>query len=53
MVSEDSDQLSPGLSAVHRLDDFGNVRETRVGPVDSLLDHRDTTDELLKVALLR
>ena len=53
MVSEDSDQILPGLSAIHRLSDFRDVRETRMGPMDTHVDHLDTAGELLKVPLLR
>jgi hypothetical protein len=53
MVSEDSDQLMPGLPSVHRLCDLRDVRKTRVGQVDPVIDHCDTTSELLEVAPLR
>src|SRR5271155_412820 len=53
MVSEDSDQILPGLLAIHRLSDFCSVRKALVGLVDTSVDHLDTTDELLKIPLLR
>jgi hypothetical protein len=53
MVSEDTDQLSSGLLAIHRLDDFGDLHEALTGLVDTTVDHRDTADKLLEVALLR
>ncbi len=33
MVSEDSDQVVPGLSPVHGLHDLDDFRETRMGQV--------------------
>ena len=53
MVSEDSDQLSPGLLAIHRLHDFCDLRKTLKGPMETTVDQCDATDKLLKVALLR
>ncbi len=53
MVSEDSDQVLPGLLAIHRLSDFGDVRETHMGPVHTGVNQLHAADELLKVPLLR
>ena len=53
MASEDSDQLMAGLLAIHRLSDFGEVRESRMGPVDAAVDHLDAASELNEVSLLR
>ena len=41
MASEDSDQLMPGLLAIHRLNDFRYVRETLVGLVGAFVDEVD------------
>ncbi len=53
MASEDSDQLSPGLLAIHRLDDFGDIRKTSIGPMDTTVDHLNTASELFEISLLR
>jgi hypothetical protein len=53
MVSEDSDQILPGLLAIHRLSDLRDVRQARVGPMGAAIDHLNTADELLEVPLLR
>jgi hypothetical protein len=53
MVSEDSDQILPGLLAIHRLSDLRNIRQTLMGPMDTSIDHLNTADELLKIPLLR
>jgi hypothetical protein len=53
MASEDSDQILPGLLAIHRLSDLGDVRQTPMGPMGTGRDHLDAADELLKVLLLR
>ena len=53
MVSEDPDQVVPGLLAIHRRCDFRDVRQTRVGPVYTGINQLDAADELLKISLLR
>lgn len=53
MVSEDSDQVLPGLLAIHRLSDLRDIRQTLVGPMHTGVDQLDTADELLEVLLLR
>lgn len=52
MVSEDSDQILSGLLAIHRLSDLCDVGQTRVGAVDTRIDHAHTAGELLKIPLL-
>ena len=52
MVSEDSDQILSGLLAIHRLSDLCDIRQTHMGPMDTLVDHLYTADELLKIPLL-
>jgi hypothetical protein len=53
MVSEDSDHLSPGLLAIHRLDDFRKIHQTLTGQVQSSIDQTNAARELLEVTLLR
>ena len=53
MASEDSDQLSPGLLAVHGLCDLGDTDEPFVAQVHAVIDQLDTPRELLEVPLLR
>jgi hypothetical protein len=53
MASEDSDQLVSGLFAIHRLSDLGDVRQTRMSPVDASIDHLNATSELVELSLLR
>jgi hypothetical protein len=53
MVSEDSDQLVPGLLAVHGLGDLGDLHQTRSGQVATVVDHPDHLRELLEVRTLR
>lgn len=53
MVSEDSDQILSGLLAIHRLGDLRDIRQTRVGPVHTEVDHLHAADELLEIQLLR
>src|SRR5437868_5538434 len=53
MASEDSDQLMPGLLAIHRLNDFRYVRKTLVGLVGAFVDEVDAAGELLEIPLLR
>ena len=52
MASEDSEQLSPGLLAVHRLGDLHDLREPLEREVTARIDHFDALRELLEVALL-
>jgi hypothetical protein len=53
MASEDSEQFSPGLLAVHRLSDLHDTREPLRREVMASLDHLEALRELLEVALLR
>jgi hypothetical protein len=53
MVSEDSDHLSPGLLAVHRLDDSRKIYQTLAGQVKSSIDQTNAARELLEITLLR
>ena len=53
MVSEDSDHLSPGLLAIHRLHDFRETHKALRGLVQPSLDHPDAACELLEITLLR
>jgi hypothetical protein len=53
MVSEDSDQLVPGLLAVHGLGDLRDLHETVPGEVTPVVDHPDDLRELLEVLPLR
>jgi hypothetical protein len=53
MVSEDSDQIMSGLSAIHRLSNLRDIRQTRPGPMGTDVDHLDTARELLEITLLR
>ena len=53
MASEDSDHLSPGFLAVHRLRDLGDLHEPIRAQVATAVDHLDASCELLKVPLLR
>lgn len=53
MVSEDSDQVVPGLFSVHRLRDLGDIRQPPMGQMDTALNHCYTASELLKISLLR
>jgi len=53
MVSEDSDQIVSGLSAIHRLSNLRDIRQTRPGPMGTDVDHLDTARELLESTLLR
>ena len=50
MVSEDSDQLSPGLPAIHRLNDFRDLRKTRIGLVETGVDQSDAANKLHLIA---
>jgi hypothetical protein len=53
MASEDSDQVGPGLPAVHRLSDLDDVQETRMREVIPLSDHAHAQSEAVEVHLLR
>jgi len=53
MVSEDSDQLRPGLTTVHRLDDLHDLQQTRVGKMATAGDELDACGELVEVLSLR
>jgi hypothetical protein len=53
MVSEDSDQVVPGLFSIHRLSDLGDVRETRTGQVSASRDQLQAAGKLLEIPLLR
>jgi hypothetical protein len=53
MASEDSDQLSSGLLAIHRLRDLSDLHHALQGEVTARLDQSDALRELLEVASLR
>jgi hypothetical protein len=53
MVSEDSDQFVPGLLAVHRLSDLGDLNETVPGQMAPVVNHPDDLRELLEVRSFR
>jgi hypothetical protein len=53
MASEDSDQLLPGLSPVHRLRDLCDLDEPLGTQMTIALDDVEARDELLEVRLLR
>ena len=53
MVSEDSDQLVPGFTPVHRLHDLDDLRQTLAGRVPTAGHELDARSELLEVELLR
>ena len=53
MASEDSDQLVPGFSVVHRLRDAGDLDETVTRQVTTSSHHVHTADELREVVSLR
>ena len=53
MASEDSDQLSPGLLAIHCLSDLGDVGQALKREMMTAIDERYAPHELLEVALLR
>jgi hypothetical protein len=53
MASEDSDHVMPGLLAVHRLNDFRNIRQTLMGLVDSCVNQLNAAGELLEIPPLR
>ena len=49
MVSEDSDQLVPGFTPIHRLHDLDDLHETRPGRVLTAGHEFDARSELLEV----
>ena len=53
MASEDSDQIVPGFSLVHRLPDLDDLRQSRRREVAPRLHQFDATRELLEVGALR
>ena len=53
MVSEDSDQLVPGFTPIHRLHDLDDLHETRPGRVLTAGHEFDARSELLEVEPLR
>jgi hypothetical protein len=53
MVSEDSDELVPGLLPVHRLSDLGDLDETFGRLVPAMRDQLNAARELQEVLLLR
>ena len=53
MVSEDSDQLMPGLAMIHRLSDLGDLDQTLSSPMSTSTDHLHAQRELLEVTLFR
>ena len=53
MVSEDSDQLVPGLLVVHRFGDPGDLDETVPVRVPTRRNHRHARREPLEIELLR
>jgi hypothetical protein len=52
-VSEETDQLSSGFLAIHRLSNFGDRRQPFPGQVTTSLDLLDALCKLLEVLLLR
>ena len=52
MVSEDSDELVPGFSSIHRLRYLCDLGQTVEGPVVTARDEIDTESKLLKVESL-
>ena len=53
MVSEDSDQLSPGFLAVHRFRDLCDLDQTVPGQMSLRLDQLEASRELVIVHGLR
>ena len=53
MASEDSEQFSPGLLAIHCLDDLDDVGKSLEREMMTTLHEFDTASELFKVSLLR
>ena len=52
MASEDSDQITPGFLAVHRLGDLRDPDEPCCAQMDAAVDQLDAPGELLEVRLL-
>ena len=52
MASEDSDQLLPGLLAIHCLSDLRNVRETRMGLMNTSINQLNTARKSFEITLL-
>ena len=52
MVSEDSDELVPGFTSVHRLHDLDDLHKTRVSLVSTAGHQLDARSKLLEVVLL-
>ena len=52
MVSEDSDELVPGFTPVHRLHDLNDLDKTRVSLVLTAGHQLDARSELLEIAPL-
>jgi len=52
MASEDSDEISPGLLAVHRLSDLSDANEPFIAQMHASIDQLNTSGELLEVPLL-
>jgi hypothetical protein len=53
MASEDSDEVVPGLAAIHRLSDLRDLDETASTQMTAASDELDAPRELLEVLLLR
>ena len=53
MASEDSNQVCPGLAAIHRLRDFSDLDQPIGLEMPAGVDDRDAVRELLEVLLLR
>ena len=53
MASEDSEQVGPGLLAIHRLRDLHDVGQSLSGEMVASIDELDTLRKLLEVAMLR
>ena len=53
MASEDSDELVPGFSSIHRLHDLDDVGQTVACEVMAAGHHLDTRRELLEIEALR
>ena len=52
MASEDSDQVLPGRSPVHRFRDLGDLNETVAFAAPTAVDQAHAARELFEVALL-
>jgi hypothetical protein len=53
MASEDSDQVLPGLSVIHRLRDLGDLDQPAYREMVSGGDHLEARGELLEIVTLR